>query len=458
LAPSGNIGDNGSYFEPVHGSAPAMAGRGRANPMALLLTAAQLLRYLDMPAPAEQIRAAVRAVIRSGRTVTYDLGGTATTGQAAEAVAAAMARTSRDRQASVVAVGDELLSGTVTDTNGDEISALLGEHGYRVRARLIVGDTLTDITDAVRCRLGVDDVVAVIGGLGPTSDDRTRDAVAAACGLRLEHRETAWQAVRHRLESFNLTVHEANRRQALFPAGCGLLPNGNGTAWGARIELATTTVLMLPGPPRECLPMARSAIADLPRGQRSAVTTWRLLGVMESDVATDVDEVLRPVADQVGVSYLWRPPYVDVTVRALSESDSVPLPPSLERLLARHTVSRRGLDAFGELAAAPHFHLSAVDLGFAGEEFAAGLRRAGVAAIGEVGGPQGPALSLTGRAVFSGGGVGCFGSVRLTSEVAGGGRTRVFHLVVPNRGPEVAECAAAFFAWSVARTLAEATS
>ncbi|MGW6572657.1 isocitrate/isopropylmalate family dehydrogenase [Streptomyces sp. NPDC054945] len=86
LASSGNIGDHGSYFEPVHGSAPGMAGQGRANPMAMLLTVSQMLDHLDIPVPAEELRNAVRAVARARTTVTYDLGGSAGTRQVAEAV------------------------------------------------------------------------------------------------------------------------------------------------------------------------------------------------------------------------------------------------------------------------------------------------------------------------------------------------------------------------------------
>ncbi|WP_328961265.1 isocitrate/isopropylmalate family dehydrogenase [Streptomyces virginiae] len=86
LASSGNIGDHGSYFEPVHGSAPGMAGQGRANPMAMLLTVSQMLDHLDIPVPAEELRNAVRAVARARTTVTYDLGGNSGTRQVAEAV------------------------------------------------------------------------------------------------------------------------------------------------------------------------------------------------------------------------------------------------------------------------------------------------------------------------------------------------------------------------------------
>ncbi|OZC83689.1 3-isopropylmalate dehydrogenase [Rhodococcus sp. 06-412-2C] len=86
LASSANIGDGGCYFEPVHGSAPGMAGAGRANPMAMILTIAQLAEHLGEDTAASRIRTAVSNVIRAGTTVTYDLGGSASTSIAAKAI------------------------------------------------------------------------------------------------------------------------------------------------------------------------------------------------------------------------------------------------------------------------------------------------------------------------------------------------------------------------------------
>jgi isocitrate/isopropylmalate dehydrogenase len=92
LASSGNIGDQGSYFEPVHGSAPPIAGQGKANPMAMLLTISQMLDHLGLSGPEEELRNAVRSVARARTTVTYDLGGTASTRQVAKAVARELPR------------------------------------------------------------------------------------------------------------------------------------------------------------------------------------------------------------------------------------------------------------------------------------------------------------------------------------------------------------------------------
>ncbi|MDO0929480.1 isocitrate/isopropylmalate family dehydrogenase [Streptomyces sp. TG1A-8] len=218
LAPSANIGENGNYFEPVHGSAPALAGTGRANPLAAFLTIGLLLEHLGFGEAAGEVRSAVSHVTRRRDRVTYDLGGTATTAECAASVLDACRAVPRAHSGAVVTVGDELLRAALEDTNAGEASRRLAARGVPVRIRHTVGDDEAAIADAVRASVGRDDVVVVIGGLGPTSDDVTRAGVARALGLPLEHRESAWQAVVERLTRFRVAVHEDNRRQALFPA------------------------------------------------------------------------------------------------------------------------------------------------------------------------------------------------------------------------------------------------
>ncbi|WP_327673763.1 isocitrate/isopropylmalate family dehydrogenase [Kitasatospora sp. NBC_00458] len=118
LAPSGNIGDHGSYFEPVHGSAPSMAGQDRANPMAMLLTVAQLLDHLGLTVPGEELRAAVRGVARARTTVTYDLGGTAGTREVAGAVAGALAEAPRSAAPRAAAARDAAARSAAASVDG----------------------------------------------------------------------------------------------------------------------------------------------------------------------------------------------------------------------------------------------------------------------------------------------------------------------------------------------------
>jgi isocitrate dehydrogenase (NAD+) len=91
VAPGANIGTSAAVFEPVHGSAPKYAGQNKANPSAMILSGALMLRHLGQPAAAERVESALRAVIAEGRTVTYDLGGTAGTSQFADAIVARLA-------------------------------------------------------------------------------------------------------------------------------------------------------------------------------------------------------------------------------------------------------------------------------------------------------------------------------------------------------------------------------
>lgn len=451
LAPSGNIGAHGSYFEPVHGSAPARACLGIANPMATFLTVALMLRQLDLPAPAGQIESAVRSVVRERSSVTYDLGGRAGTQQAADAVAARLVEdTPPAPQASVVAIGSELVSGKVVDTNSSQVSRLLEEHGYRLRAHLTVSDVFADIRDAVDSRLGLDQVLVVIGGLGPTADDVTRDAVAEALQLPLEFREQAWQSLVARLRSFDLSVHESNRRQAMFPQGSTLLPNANGTASGALVNFGTTLVLMVPGPPKECLPMVAAVLLEIPRGAVAARSQWRLLGVIESDIAAEVEAALGDQLPEFEVSYLWQYPFVDVTLT--ERSKQTPVPDALAALLAPHTVSRTGRDAFGELAEGQPVEFDEVSLEFGDAQFRSRLRPP---AAGE--GARHVALQGSARST-AGASAGFKGSLVINCSVKVDDRVRDFELALPNRGPETADGAAHFYAWCVLRALREETS
>ncbi|MEQ1977379.1 isocitrate/isopropylmalate family dehydrogenase, partial [Xenorhabdus sp. SGI240] len=117
LAPSANIGSDIAYFEPVHGSAPSMAGKNKANPAAMFYTIALLLEHLGFINAAMKINRAVDNVIRVGKTVTYDLGGSATTQQMAQAIINTLDEKCTNKSASIISVGDELLSGQHTNTN-----------------------------------------------------------------------------------------------------------------------------------------------------------------------------------------------------------------------------------------------------------------------------------------------------------------------------------------------------
>ncbi|MEU2790539.1 isocitrate/isopropylmalate family dehydrogenase [Streptomyces sp. NPDC007100] len=456
LAPSANIGESGNYFEPVHGSAPAMAGRGRANPVAAFLTIGMMLEHLGFKDEAGSVADAVRHVTRRRDRVTYDLGGTATTTEAAQAVIDAcrtVPHAATAATAAIVTIGDELLRGDLEDSNAGNASRMLGERGIPVRVRHTIGDDEAAIADAIRPSIGRDDVIVVMGGLGPTSDDVTRSAVARALGRPLEHREEAWEAVVARLTRFGVTIHDDNRRQALFAEGAELLPNTNGTAWGCRTEAQGSTVIMLPGPPRECLPMLAAVLRDgLPHiSEPAEVTTVfrRTLGIIEADAAALVDTLVRDSGAPVKPAYRWHYPYVDIRLGCPPEHAD-DLAKRLDAALADHIVTDRDRTAVQELAELLDERRLVLDLD---DRLTDGLFAAELARERDSGdGSDALGVSLSG--VWQGGDrKNHTGTVTLTCTVRDETGEHTGELSVPNRGPEVTTYFTEFAAWSLARHL-----
>ncbi len=155
------------------------------------------------------------------------------------------------RWAEVIAVGSELLVPPRIDTNSLRITERLNEIGIQVRAKTIVGDVRADVEAAIRASLARTELVILSGGLGPTDDDLTRDAVAAVLGLELIEDPVVLDRIQRRFASRGIRMPAVNRRQALVPRGATVLENENGTAPGLWIPHGDRVLVLLPGPPRE---------------------------------------------------------------------------------------------------------------------------------------------------------------------------------------------------------------
>lgn len=193
-------------------------------------------------------------------------------------------------RAEVVAIGDELAHGHCADTNGAWLAAALEAEGFVVRRLHVVGDAEGDIAEVLREACARADVVVMTGGLGPTLDDRTREAAAAAAGVGLAHDEAAWREILAWFEHIGRkVVPESNRRQATFPVGADVLPNACGTAPGFALRCRQALVFALPGVPREMKAMFAAGV--LPRlaavsGRRPAATAFAQLQVLGPTEAT----------------------------------------------------------------------------------------------------------------------------------------------------------------------------
>jgi nicotinamide-nucleotide amidase len=166
--------------------------------------------------------------------------------------------------AEIIAAGSEMLTPYRQDTNSLYLTERLNELGVQVAFKTIVGDSLEHLTGAARIAIGRADIVIFSGGLGPTEDDLTREAAAAALGLRLQRDNEVLTGMYKRFAARRMAMPPNNARQADVLAGAEVLANANGSAPGQYIDAVVgrhrKIVILLPGPPKELKPMYEAEV------------------------------------------------------------------------------------------------------------------------------------------------------------------------------------------------------
>ena len=228
-------------------------------------------------------------------------------------------------RSAVVAVGDELLLGDIVNGNAAWLGAQLASLGAPVVHSSMVGDTVEHIADAVRRGLEVADVVVVTGGLGPTSDDLTREAVAQVAGVELVRDPAIEQVLRDKFAAYAVAMPQSVLKQADVPVGARALDNPVGTAPGLRVEAGERLVLAMPGPPHELAAVFAGVRDELSRrsGAVGVTRTLHCAGTGESQVAEVVERTIT-VPDGVDLAYLAGGAVVRVrlTTVAASQADA----------------------------------------------------------------------------------------------------------------------------------------
>ncbi len=205
----------------------------------------------------------------------------------------------------VLAVGTELLLGQIVDTNSSWLGENLAMHGFDSLSQVKVGDNIGRITGHLRRMLSESDAVIMCGGLGPTHDDLTREAISEVMGVELHLDEDVADVIRHLFSSRNRTMPENNLRQAMVPEGATIIPQTRGTAPGLICPVVIETesgpaervVYAVPGVPHEMREMfERAILPDLQ--QRSgehwtiASRTLRTWGESESGLNERLDDII----------------------------------------------------------------------------------------------------------------------------------------------------------------------
>lgn len=199
------------------------------------------------------------------------------------------------RRAEIVAVGSELLGVDRLDTNSLAVTARLEALGIAVAIKTVVGDRLDDLAAVLGQALERADLVITTGGLGPTDDDVTREAVARVLGRRLVEDAATVERIRARFARRGLRMPDINRRQALVIEGARLIDNENGTAPGQWLEADGRLVVLLPGPPRELEPMLDRVAREVLEPRAGRRRLYRRVVGIAGRPESQAEERLRPL-------------------------------------------------------------------------------------------------------------------------------------------------------------------
>lgn len=243
-------------------------------------------------------------------------------------------------RAEILGIGTELLLGQIANTNAQVISERMAETGVDVLHHGVVGDNVARIAEAFGQGMGRSDVVIATGGLGPTGDDVTREGLAAALGVDLEHREEIAEFLREKFRRYGRDMPESNLRQAQVPRGCRYVLPDRGTAPGLVAERDGRRVYAVPGVPAEMREMLEGTILPELRelvGERTIASRLvKVAGMPEAQVAETLEDLFEGSTNPT-VAYLASAGEVRVrlTAQAATRDEAVRLIDPVEEEVRR---------------------------------------------------------------------------------------------------------------------------
>ena len=249
----------------------------------------------------------------------------------------------------IITIGTELLLGEIQDTNSTFIARTLRDHGIDIYRITTIGDNAGRISSAIKEALTRAEIVITTGGLGPTVDDPTREAVARATDRELEYREDLWEVILDRFKAYGHSPTENNRRQAYIPEGAIPVENPVGTAPCYIVEMGEACVISLPGVPSEMkfilhesiIPFLHQKFELKTRIIKATVLHAASLGESAIDeLIGDLEEYANPT-----VGLLAHPGQVDVRVTA--KAPSAEEAEALSRPVLQELLDRLGNNIYG---------------------------------------------------------------------------------------------------------------
>lgn len=218
--------------------------------------------------------------------------------------------------AALLPIGEELLSGSVTDTNSSWIAAQLRSIGIPVRFKHTVGDLASDIIGSIERLTNQVDIVILTGGLGPTRDDVTKKCLLQWSDSEWIQDQATFERIRAYMAARGRTVNELNSAQALVPSKAQVLPNYQGTAPGLWIEQNNKILISLPGVPYEMKALMEQQVIPLLKSRFDTQLVWEEIvhvgGIPESELAMQLQSFEQNLPKEISIAYLPEPGLVKV--------------------------------------------------------------------------------------------------------------------------------------------------
>jgi len=247
-----------------------------------------------------------------------------------------------------LATGDEIVCGDTLNSNTKEMANALASEGLPLGLHMSCKDSEKEIVTCLEFLKTQHDIIIITGGLGPTSDDLTRFALAEVLNTPLVENAEALAHIKARLKRANLSLNPGHHQQCLFPEIAELLPNPNGSALGCIIQNESHIFVMLPGPPYECLPMFNTNVLhrlSKTEHHQEQLLKWMLFGVAEGEISWQLEAALKGLNCRTG--YRLQMPYIEFKVfcdKSLVDTITDKLMPIIEPLIispAHQTASQQ---------------------------------------------------------------------------------------------------------------------
>lgn len=198
-------------------------------------------------------------------------------------------------KAEIITVGTEILLGDIVNTNSQFLAKELASLGLDVYYQSTVGDNESRLMDTLNESLDRSDIIITTGGLGPTNDDITKEVAAKCFNQELVFYDDIWKDIKQYFEKIGVEPTENNKKQAYFPKDCIILNNSNGTAPGAILKKENKMIIVLPGPPKEMIPMFNNELKkhlENLTDYKLISRTLRFFGIGESELEDKLIDII----------------------------------------------------------------------------------------------------------------------------------------------------------------------